>query len=163
MNDVIAKEDAEVAIRSLARRYKEAVAGPQGDDGWERILRTVPKGHDRSALALVIRAGAVMAAVGQAVAKLPMAAKPILDLHGTQTRIVEPSSSHATDAVLRELINSCEMAAGAVDARRPEDWDRTLIVDGVERTVASAVSAAVQDLVKALREVETTITAATQH
>jgi hypothetical protein len=160
MSDVIAKEDAEVALRSLARRYREAIAGPEGDDGWERILRTVPNGATRSALGWVVHVSAMLAAVGQALAQLPMASKPALDLAALRARRAEPSTSLSLEAIERELKSSAEMAAGALDARRGDDWERSFIVDGAPMSVAVAVSGVVHEAVRHLRDVQQTIDAA---
>lgn len=163
VHEVISKEDAEVALRSLARRYHEAVAAPEGDDGWERVLRTVPVGHSRSALGWIVHAGAALAAVGQAVAKLPMTSKPVLDLRPLRTRRAEPAASITLAVALKELTSASEMAAGAVDARRGEDWDRTFVFDETDMSVGQAVTTVVHELVKHLRDVEATIDAAVHH
>ena len=36
MSTTISMGDAAVALRSLPRRYREIVAGPVGDDAWDR-------------------------------------------------------------------------------------------------------------------------------
>lgn len=136
--------DAAVTLRSLPRRFDEAVGGPVGDDSWDRIVRT-PGPSGRSALGSLAVADAELVALGTAIASLPLAKSPVINL-GTVRRTTEPTVPLAD--LLSQLKENAKRAATAVEGRGHDDFARLVTLDGkpvsaenyVRRTVAACLS-----------------------
>ena len=144
--DSMTMADAAVTLRSLPRRFAEAVAGPVGDDSWDRTVRVIgPSG--RSALGSVALADAELVALGTAIASLPMEKSPVVNL-GPVRRTAEPARTATAADLLTRIKENALRAAVAVEGRGHDDFARKLAVDGkstaaddyVRRTVAACLS-----------------------
>ena len=138
--------DAAVTLRSLPRRFAEAVSGPVGDDSWDRIVRAAgPSGH--SALRSVAVVDAEMVALGTALASLPLETSPVVNL-GPVRRTPEPPRATSVADLLARVKENAGRAAVAVEGRGHDDFDRKLTLDSkaitaqdyVRRTIAACLS-----------------------
>lgn len=144
--------DAVVALRSFARRYGEVVNGPVGDDAWERTVRAVqPKGH--SALAHTSHATATLSVLAKAISALPNTKEPLFSL----PTIAEPAKDADSKALLGALKTAAADAAAALEARTHDDYDRTILVNGVGREVRQVVADVVAQCVGGLKLAEQAI------
>ncbi len=145
--------DAAVTLRSLPRRYKEIVAGPVGDDAWERIVRKAAA-NNRSALGWVQHSAELITALGTAVAALPLQAKPTCDVQAITDRRSEPRATMSIDEVIANLRDVAERAAIAIQGRQHDDFDRNCLVDGHELSAADLVRQIVTSAVAHLKDAE---------
>lgn len=132
--------DAAVALRSLPRRFREVLAGPAGDDAWERLVRTPSGARDRSALGWLRHTTTAVTVLGTAVATLPLTAKPDFPLKSIAMRPCEPGPDDTIASLLDELAQVAERAAAAVEGRQPGDFDRLCNVDGTDVAARDLVS-----------------------
>lgn len=152
MTDTIAFSDAVVALRSFARRYREVLSGPPGDDAWERLVRR-PDSSGHSALALAAHAAALLDALIATLHTLPATAAPAF-VHP----VVAPVGDDvAIDATLTHVARSSSAAADALWSRRTDDAERPVTIDGVDRDVATLVSDVVSAVAEHLRSAQKAI------
>lgn len=145
--------DAAVTLRSLPRRYKEVVAGPVGDDAWERIVRKAAA-NNRSALGWTQHSAELITALGTAIAALPLQAKPICDIKAIVNRRSEPRATTSIEEVLSSLREVADRAATAIQGRQPDDFDRKCLVDGTESPADALVRLIVASAVAHLKDAE---------
>ena len=157
--DSMTMSDAAVTIRSLPRRCAETIGGPVGDDSWDRTVRSIG-GSGRSALANIGRADAELVALGTVLASLPMEKTPSVNLGPIDRKNYEPSATTEVGEVLALLKENAGRAARALEGRRPEDFDRSIMVDGKPMTAANYVRRAVSSSLLFLKHAQTEIDAA---
>ena len=155
----IAVSDAIVAIRSFPRRFREVVAGPVGDDSWDRIVRTVAHGQTRSALGWTHLASQMLGELGRTVAMLATNTKPSASI-AAQERLGEPGQTLGPTEVLSELASAATMAAVATEARTSNGWERVIAVDGADQTAHDLLSAVVHAVSRHLRDARVALDAA---
>ena len=158
----IASSDAVVAIRSLPRRFTEVLSGPPGDDAWDRIVRAETGSPPRSALAWAAAAGALMAGLADVLEALPHRSSPSLDLRDEAASSYRPDPATSVADVLAALRAVATRAADALAARRPEDGERTVVVDGRPRPLDDVVSQLVTEATGAIRRAAEAVEAATR-
>lgn len=151
----VGRSDAVVALRSFARRYAEAVSGPEGDDAWDRLVRHAGLGG-RSAL------GHTVAAVAEldSLANLLRSMTTTASLAVTSPRTHEPAADQTIDSLIGEVKTSASAAADALDARRDSDYDTEVIIDARKTTLGEHVSNVVNRLSAGLRLIDAAIESA---
>jgi hypothetical protein len=129
--------DAAITLRSLPRRFGEVLAGPKGDDAWERLVRK-PAANGQSPLGWAARTSSLLDALGSAVAALPIQSRPVVASEVTDTEISEARlGTPAT--VLADLKTAANRAADAIDARQHDDFERLITLEGRERSAHDVV------------------------
>ena len=155
----ISVSDAIVAMRSFPRRYRELVGPPGDDDSWDRLVRTVGRGQARSALGWTARSGRELAAFGNAISALPTHA--IVRCHlRSAAEPAEVSNTTSVLTVLQDLTSAATMAAVACEARSSADWDRMILLDGIERSARDVLGHIVQGVAERLTDVRDALDAA---
>ena len=155
MTDKIAFSDAVVALRSFARRYRDVLSGPPGDDAWERLIRKADQaGH--SALGLSLHAAALLDALVATLHTLPATAAPSFD----HPPIPNPKDSDHVDTVLAHISRASGAAADALWSRRSDDAERPVTVDGHPGEVGALVSEVVSLLAAHLRSAQAAVDSA---
>ena len=149
MDDHVNFSDAEVALRSFVRRYRKVLSGPPGDDAWERLVRK-PGAAGPSALELGAGAAASLQGLAGLLESLPRTAT----LTVTTPPAPTVSATTAVDAVIDSVAEGATAAADAVKARRGDDEDRAVTVDGHRTTVGAHVNGVVQATARCLRDIE---------
>ena len=152
MTDTIAFSDAVVALRSFARRYREVLSGPAGDDAWERLVRR-PDASGHSALAIAAHAGSLLDALIATLHTLPSTAAPAF----THPPLRTVADDVAIDAVLGHVARASSAAADALWSRRTDDAERPVSIDGVNGDVATVVSEVVTQVADHLRSAQKAI------
>ena len=151
--------DAAVALRSLPRRFKEVASGPVGDDAWERLVRT-PDVSGKSALGWVAQTSALLSELGIALSGLATTVKPTVDLAPAEATMHEVASSVTVASVLGDLSSGAERAASAIEARRHDDLDRHVSVDGSDVAASDLVVRIVRAAVANIRHAAAALDAA---
>jgi sulfur carrier protein ThiS len=154
--DSMSMSDAIVTLKSLPRRFNEALAGPVGDDAWERTIRT-PGPSGRSALGCVGRADAELTALGTAIASIPLEKTPVVNLGPLDRKSFEPSATTEAADVLAQLGVNANRAATAIDGRGPEDFERTITMDGKSVHAHEYVRAAIATTISYLKHAQVAI------
>ncbi len=147
--------DAAVTLRSLPRRYSEVLAGPKGDDTWERMVRT-PSKSGVSPLGWAARTTAALTNLGSAVAALPMQARPAMAESVSDAAISEARLGGPA-AILKELKEAADRAADAIDARQHDDFNRSITLNGKELSAHEVVEQVVMAAVANLNQAKTTL------
>ena len=156
---MMSMSDAAVALRSLPRRYREVVTGVDGDDGWDRLVRTVGD-QTRSALGWTVYTTQLVTALGTVILELPLTARPAIDLQKIdRSRVEAPRASTVAD-VVAELQTNAERAAVAITRRSHDDFDREVLVDGIAIEARQLVEVIVKHAVANIHAAETALTAA---
>jgi hypothetical protein len=154
MSNYVNRADATVALKSFGRRYSDLISGPAGDDAWERLVRS-PGERGKSAVDYVANAIdelALFASIAPLAAQ-PTAIKSALP----EQRVAEAVTSHSISE-LQAMVKSVSAAAAlALDARRDEDYDNTMVVGGVETSLGQTASELVTSLGANLRHGEAAI------
>ena len=157
--DSMTMSDAAVTIRSFPRRFTETVGGPVGDDSWDRTVRVVGS-SGRSALASVARATAELVAVGTAIASVPMERTPSVNLGPINRKNFEPGVETEIGEVLASLKENATRAARAIEARGPEDFARSITVDGKPTAADDYVRQSIEATLGFLKEAQSAIESA---
>ena len=156
---VLSVADAIVALRSFPRRFRELIGPPGDDDAWDRLVRTVGPGQERSALGWAARAARELAVLGQAIAALPTHSTVTCSLHQAAAPLEVPTTT-AVDAVLNDLTTASTMAAVTSEARITSDWDRKIVVDGTAESARDLLTRVVPMIPGHLREIGKALDAA---
>jgi hypothetical protein len=147
--------DAAVTLRSLPRRFGEVLAGPKGDDGWDRVVR-LPSSNGQSPLGWADRTKTLITALGSAVAALPIQARPAL-----AESIVDAAANEArlgnSATVLADLKTAAIRAADAIEARQHDDFHRTITLNGKELSAHDVVEQIVLASVANLKHAQTAL------
>ncbi len=154
--DSLSMPDAAVTIRSLPRRFTETVGGPVGDDSWDRTVR-VRGSSGRSALGSVGRADAELVALGTAIASLPMERTPAVNLGPVDRKNFEPAAEVVIGEVLASLKENAGRAARAIEARGPNDFARTITLDGKSVPASDYVRRAIAATLGLLKDAQQAI------
>ena len=151
--------DAAVALRSLPRRFREIVAGPEGDEAWERLVRMLDA-SDRSALGYVVRTTAEVTALGTAIAALQMTARPSVSLSTIEQARTDVPQASTVAELTAQLEQAAGRAADAIHGRQPDDFDRNCVADGAELSARDLVNHVVAFAVANLRHAQAALDAA---
>ncbi len=151
----VGRSDAVVALRSFARRYAEALTGPEGDEAWDRLVRHAGLGG-RSAVGHTVAATAEL----DSLANLLRSMTTTASLSVTSPRTQEPSPNRTVESLIREVKASASAAADALDARRDTDYDTAVMIDARKTTLGAHVSNVVNRLSAGLRLIDAAIESA---
>ena len=152
MDDHVNFSDAVVALRSFGRRYSLVLSGPQGDDAWDRVVRT-PGAAGASALDLAATTTAAFEDLTHTLGALAHKAT----LTASTPAVASVGSTTTVAAVLASLNRAAAAAANALAERRSDDEDRAITVDGHASTVGHYVSTSIQRAAHRLREIESAV------
>ncbi len=154
MSNYVNRADAIVALKSFGRRYSDLISGPAGDDAWERLVRS-PGTSGKSAVdyvALAIDELALFSVTAPQAARLD-ATKSALP----EQRVAEVVTSQSISE-LQAMVKSVSAAAAlALEARRDEDYENTMVVGRVETSLDQLASELVTTLGANLRHGEAAI------
>jgi hypothetical protein len=151
--------DAAVALRSLPRRFREIVAGPEGDQAWDRLIRTLDA-SGRSALGYVVHTTAEVTALGTAIAALPLTARPSVSLAAIEKARSDVPQASTVAELTAQLEQAAVRGADAIHGRQHGDFDRNCIVDDAELSARDLVNHVVAFSVANLRHAQAALDAA---
>jgi hypothetical protein len=153
--------DAEVALRSLPRRFSEVISGPPDDPAWDRIVRAPSGTPARSALGWAATAASMATNLADLTDDLLRSSAPQLDLRDEAAASFQPDDTTSVASMLDSLRIASTRAADALAARRSEDSERTVHIDGEQTAFGDAVSRLVSEATGAIRRAQQAIDAAT--
>ncbi|PLS75391.1 MAG: hypothetical protein CYG61_07520 [Actinobacteria bacterium] len=119
----VSPADAVAAARSYPRRWRALLVRPDDDD--PAIVRRRPSSGEPSALELAAHAAATFTTVADSLRRVQAQDAPDIQIDPAG---VAPTESLA--AVLERLTMGAETLAGAIDAVRGKEWERTGAVTG---------------------------------
>jgi hypothetical protein len=155
--------DAAVALRSLDRRYRAALAGREDDESPDDLaLRPGPDGW--SALGHVVAAARAIAACAAALDEVQREELAEVDRSVVEAdrRPVDPTPTGTVDERVSELAWEADALADRIKRVPADRWGRSGRISGTGRAVGSLdlVRAAVEAGVTHLRSAEQTLEAA---
>ncbi len=152
--------DSAVALRSFSRRFSEELAGPIDDDAWVR--RLVARLDDGlSAIDTLQQATMRLDAFTTTLDKLPrvLNARSTTSFEWKRYDDLGPSPSKTFNALLSELKRAAVAAAAAVEARRNDDLDREVLIDGIPSTMGDYLDNVVEVTATEIRHLGNLLTA----
>lgn len=144
--------DAAVAIRSFPRRFAETMQGPFDDPAWTRILLR-PSDGAPSPIAMLQTTTAMLDDLATTFAALPRLSTPATTARPVVAELsdmgLDPRAT--VDQLMSDLNRAATVAAESVEARRHDDVERSILVDGDTETVATYLSSTISTIVRFLR------------
>jgi hypothetical protein len=149
MSNYVNRADAVVALKSFGRRYSELVSGPADDDAWDRLVRT-PGTAGKSAVDYTSQAIDDLSAftsLAALVAKVPDKTKS-----GPLPQAERTTNNAQSIAELQAKVQAvASSAALALDARRDEDYEHEVVVNGTTTSLSRLTNDLVTTLAANLR------------
>jgi hypothetical protein len=144
--------DAAVAIRSFPRRFAESIQGPFDDPAWMRILMR-PSDSAPSPITMVQTTTAMLDDLATTFAALPRLSTPATTARPVVADLNDmgPDPRTTIDQLMSDLNRAANVAAESVEARRHDDVERSVLVDGKAETVATYLTSTVSTIVLFLR------------
>jgi hypothetical protein len=159
--DTISPSDAEVAIRSYPRRYRNALAGALEDEADEGLLRRRPDPSTWSALEYTVHVADLFEFFAGAIRRMYDESEPTIAMWDPDERA---AAEHYGDADPRATLDRLDAAAAALVAALervdPEGWSRTAEFPFGSRSILQMARNAVHEGSHHLRDVERVLDAA---
>jgi hypothetical protein len=152
--DAIQPPDAVVAVRSLPRRWRGALARAGDEEDVEALLRRRPADGRPSALELTCRVAVVAELLEGHVRRASVAEQPDLSPTDADPAAVAACAEGAPAAALDRLEAAADALAAALDRVPPGAWLRPATLDGRLTDVRGLARAAAHEGTHHLREAE---------
>ena len=155
--DPISPKDAEVAIRSYPRRFREALGHIPGDSRREALLRRKPDEKTWSSAEYTAHVADLLDAMATVVRRMTTEDSPDLgqEFFDPDERAVSANyNERDIEEVLTQLQGSAQTMADAAAGVAPADWNRTAQFPWGERDALTMLRNAVHEGHHHLRDIE---------
>lgn len=153
--DTISPSDAEVAIRSYPRRFRNALAAALDDEADEGLVRRRPEPATWSALEYTVHVADLYEFFAGAFRRMYDETNPTIAMWDPDERAASERYRHADPrATLDRLDAASNALVGALDRVDPEGWSRTAEFPFGSRTILQMARNAVHEGSHHLRDVD---------
>ena len=152
--DAIQPPDAVVAVRSLSRRWRGALAKAGDDEDTDAVLRRRPADGEPSAVEHACHVVVALVLLERHVARTLVEDRPDLAPADVPTGEVEACAGRSPEAVLGGLEAAAETLATTLDGVPADAWLRPAALAGASTDVRGLARAAAHEGTHHLREAE---------
>jgi hypothetical protein len=144
--DTISPPDAKVAIASMPRRYRGALAAAMDDEADEGLIRRRPDETTWSALEYAAHVRDVFSAYDRWIGRCMTEDRPVLDGPGPDHLAADRRYNEDDPAAVADaLAANAERLAATVEALPPDVWDRVGVRRNEERSIRFTARRAVHE------------------